>query len=318
MSVNERKVRIRQIRWEAQGIFSYELVDENRALLPAFTAGAHIDLRMPEGTIRSYSLVGDPTDRSAYVIAVQREEAGRGGSKWLHDQARVGDVLSISAPRNEFSFAEDSDLSVFVAGGIGITPILPMIRHLEVEGKKWILYYATRSREVTAYMHELDTLDAGRCRVNYSIGGERTARLNIRQVIETTDAGAHFYCCGPNRMIDDFVSATASHSPELVHYERFSASSEAAAQGGFDVVLAKSGGTVSVASGQRMLDALLDANVPVPYACSNGICGTCLTKVIRGTPDHRDDFLSDDEKALGNSIIVCCSGSLSPELVLDL
>jgi vanillate O-demethylase ferredoxin subunit len=312
------KVRIQQIRWEAKGIFSYQLVGLNSEQLPAFKAGAHIDLHMPGDMIRSYSLASDPSDLSQYVIAIQREDAGRGGSKWLHDVARVGAVLPISLPKNEFALDEEAEDNLFIAGGIGITPILSMIQLLEKQGKKWTLHYATRSREVTAFARQIDQLDAGRGWVHYSIGGERSIRLNLQHVIESAPIHSHLYCCGPTRMIDEFMVASASLHPSQVHFERFAASADAAAEGGFDVVLAKSGLTVSVAPGQRMLDALLDANVAVPYACSNGICGTCLTKVIRGKPDHRDDFLSDDEKSLGNSIMVCCSGSLSPELVLDL
>jgi vanillate O-demethylase ferredoxin subunit len=318
MSSNLKKVRIQQIRWEAKDIFSYELIEESFAELPVFTAGAHIDLYLPDGKIRSYSLASDPADLSTYVIAIQREDHGRGASKWLHDVARVGTVLPVSTPKNEFELADEADESIFIAGGIGITPILAMIKRLDSQGRKWTLHYATRSREATPFARELDSLAAGRDRVKYSIGGERVNRLNIRKVIASGSNGAHFYCCGPTRMIDEFVTETTSISPAHVHIERFSAVNEAAVEGGFEVMLAKSGVKVKVAPGQRMLDALLDANVSVPYACSNGICGTCLTKVIRGKPDHRDDFLSDDEKALGNSIIVCCSGSLSSELVLDL
>lgn len=318
MNETTLSLRLKQIRWEAEGICSYELVGTRGELLPEFTAGAHIDLYLPGGMVRSYSLASHQGNRTHYIVAVQREDVGRGGSKWLHDYARVGQIIAVTPPKNEFVLVENGSESIFFAGGIGITPILSMIQRLEALGKPWTLHYATRSREATAYIEELDRLDNGRGRVHYSIGGERAGRLNIKRIVDSSSVEAHFYCCGPTRMIDDFVSTTESHTKEFVHYERFAATSEAATAGGFDVVLAKSGGTVSVAPGQRMLDALLDANVQVPYACSNGICGTCLTAVIKGTPDHRDDFLSDDEKKLGKSIIVCCSGSLTTELVLDL
>lgn len=318
MNETTLSLRLKQIRWEAEGICSLELVSAKGELLPEFTAGAHIDLHLPGGMVRSYSLASYQGNRTHYEIAVQREDVGRGGSKWLHDYARVGQIIPVTPPKNDFALVENASESIFFAGGIGITPILSMVQRLDALGKAWTLHYATRSREATAYIEELDRLDNGHGRIHYSIGGERAERLNIKRVIEGAPVGVHFYCCGPTRMIDDYVAAAESRAKELVHYERFAATSEAVTAGGFDIVLAKSGGTVSVAPGQRMLDALLDANVQVPYACSNGICGTCLTEVIKGTPDHRDDFLSDDEKKAGKSIIVCCSGSLTPELVLDL
>ena len=311
-------LRVRQIRLEAEDICSYELVDPKGERLPEFKAGAHIDVHLPGGVVRSYSLAGCPGDRTRYVVAVQREEHGRGGSKWFHDQLRVGERLQASVPKNDFGLVETAEDTIFIAGGIGITPILSMIRRLDVLGKRWALHYATRSHAVTAYTAELNALDNGRGRVQHVIGDARTERLNIRRIISAAPQNAHFYCCGSARMIDDFIAAGETRNRDHIHYERFTAASEAATAGGFEVVLARSGRRVPVAVGQTMLDALLDAHVQVPYACSSGICGTCLTPVVQGTPDHRDDFLGEDEKKTGKSIIVCCSGSLSPELVLDL
>lgn len=312
------ELRLKQIRLEAQDICSYELVSSGGGSLPPFTAGAHIDVHMPGAIVRSYSIASSPADHTRYLVAVQREQEGRGGSKWLHDQVRVGQLVTATLPKNEFGLVEDAIESVFIAGGIGITPMLSMIRRLNTLGKSWKLHYATRSREATAFMAELDELDGGRDWVQYSIGGERVERMSLKSIVEVAPAQAHFYCCGPTRMIDDFITAGSTRDPTYVHFERFSASDEAATAGGFDVILAKIGRRIPVAAGQTMLDALLDANVQIPYACSNGICGTCLTAVVSGTPDHRDDFLSEEEKKAGKSIMVCCSGSLSPELVLDL
>jgi ferredoxin-NADP reductase len=312
------ELRLQQIRLEAQDICSYELVSLNGANLPTFTAGAHIDVHMPGAIVRSYSIASSPAQHASYQIAVQRDAQGRGGSKWLHDHIRVGQSVTATLPKNEFELVEEAKESVFIAGGIGITPILSMIRRLNALGKSWKLHYATRSRKATAFMAELAALDGGRDWVQYAMGDERLARISLKHIVEAAPAQAHFYCCGPTRMIDDFIAAASTRNPAHIHFERFSASGEAATAGGFEVVLAKTGRRLSVAAGQTVLDALLDSNVQIAYACSNGICGTCMTTVLSGTPDHRDDFLSDEEKKSGKSIMVCCSGSLSPELVLDL
>lgn len=312
------KLRLRQIRWEAQDICSYEFVSATAQPLPPFTPGAHIGLHLPGGQVRSYSLLGLASDRGVYEVAVQRQAQGRGASRWLHDEARVGMVLEAEGPRNDFALFEEAEASVFIAGGIGLTPILSMIARLEALGRPWTLHCATRSRACTAFTDTLAALDKGRARVHAVVGDERDARLQVQQVVAAAPAGAHLYCCGPSGMINDFVSATRGRNPDTVHLERFAASQEAATDQGYEVVLARSGARVQVRPGQSLLDALLDAQVPVSYACSNGICGTCLTRVLQGTPDHRDEFLTEEERRSGQSMLVCCSGSLSPEIVLDL
>lgn len=312
------QLRLRQIRWEAQDICSYAFESANAQALPAFTPGAHIGLRLPTGQVRRYSLLGLPSDQGVYAVAVQRQAQGRGASRWLHDQARVGMVLEAEGPSNDFALCEEADSSVFIAGGIGLTPMLSMIARLEALGRPWTLHCATRSRARTAFADVLTAFDKGRGWVHWAVGDECSERLQIEQIVTAAPAAAHLYCCGPAGMVDDFVSATRGRPPHSVHLERFGASQEAATDKGYEVVLARSGGRVQVNPGQSMLDALLDADVQVPYACSNGICGTCLTPVLQGTPDHRDAFLTDEERRLGRSVLVCCSGALSPEIVLDL
>ena len=318
MTQPELRLRLRQIRLEADGICSFEFVAADGAGLPAFTAGAHIDLHLPEGRVRSYSLANAPGLVDRYVVAVQREDAGRGGSAWMHDRLRVGDVLGASVPANDFPLEEKAHASVFIAGGIGITPILSMIERLDAIDRPWCLYYAARSPEVAAFRERLNALDRGRERVRLCFSSAGSQRLDLAQIVRNAPAGTHFYCCGPTRMIDAFVVATSQCEPETVHFERFAASEAAAVEGGFTIRLQRSGRSIPVLQGQTILDALLDANAPVSYACSTGICGTCLTRVVEGEPDHRDDFLSDDEKRAGKTMVICCSGSKSPELVLDL
>lgn len=311
-------LRLRQIRLEADDICSYEFVAAQGAELPEFTAGAHIDLHLPQSHIRSYSLANAPHERGRYLVAVQREVAGRGGSAWMHDSLRVGQVLKATTPSNDFVLHEAAGASVFVAGGIGITPILSMIARLDALGRDWKLHYAARSPQATAFVDALATLDRGRGRVAFCFGSDRTERLDINAIVAGASAETHLYCCGPARMIDAFVAAGSQRPPSTMHFERFAAADAPAVEGGYEVVLNRSGKRLAVAPGKTLLDTLLDHDVSVPYACSNGICGTCLTGVVSGTPDHRDEFLSPDEKELGRSMMVCCSGSRSAVLVLDL
>jgi len=314
---SQLEVRLRQVRLEADGIVSYEFVSASGAPLPAFSAGAHIDLHLPGGMVRSYSLVNDPAETHRYLIAVHRAPDGRGGSDWMHGVPRVGDPLRVSVPKNDFPLVENARLSILIAGGIGITPLLSMVRRLNALGQPWRLHYAARSPQHAAFVGELQALAAqgGELELRFD---SSAPRLDIARLVGDAPADAHLYCCGPRPMIDDFVAAGASRSESTVHYERFAAGSEAATAGGFDVVLQRSGQRLHVLPGKTILDTLLDNGVQVQYSCSAGICGTCRTGVIEGDPDHRDDYLTDQEKAENRSIMVCCSGARSRTLVLDL
>ena len=316
MSVIE--LRLQQIRLEAEDICSYEFVSANDAPLPAFTAGAHIDLHLPQGMVRSFSLVNPPHDSGCYRVAVQREEAGRGGSAWMHDQLRVGQMLQAGAPTNDFQLDETAEHSVFIAGGIGITPILSMIARLDALGRSWRLHYASRAPECTAFADALRELDRGRGWVVHCYGTHRIARTDIAALVGAADDFTHLYCCGPARMIDAFIAAGASRPPTTLHYERFAAADAPSTEGGFEVVLQRSGQRFAVEPGKSILDTLLDNDVSVAYACSSGVCGTCRTGVVAGVPDHRDDFLDDEARQAGKSVMICCSGSHTPTLVLDL
>ena len=322
MTTTTLQVRLRQIRLEAAGIASYEFVSATDAELPPFDSGAHIDLHLPQGMIRSYSLVNAPSQRGTYLIAVQREADGQGGSAWMHTTPRVGDLFVIGAPQNDFALSEHAALSVFVAGGIGITPIMSMLRRLTALGRPWRLHYAARSPAQAAYVDELRALaaqcDPGSGRAEFCFSSTRSRRLDLAAIAADAPADAHLYCCGPGAMIDAFQSACAGRAPAQVHCERFSASAAADTAGGFDLLLERSGQRITVQPGKTILETLLDNAVDVSYACSAGVCGTCITPVVDGIPEHRDDYLTADEKAQNRSIMVCCSGSRSPTLVLDL
>lgn len=310
-------VRLTQIRFEADDVASYEFRPVGATHLPAFEAGAHIDLYLPESRVRSYSLLNDPHERHRYVVAVQRELAGRGGSAWLHSVPRVGEQFTISAPKNDFPLDEHARESIFICGGIGVTPVLSMIRRLERIGAPWRLHYAVRERSRAAYTAELAQIDHTDSHVEMYFQNEGR-RPDVGSIVTKAPAGAHLYCCGPRGMVDDFIAAGAARPREEVHFERFAAASESASEGGFDVVLKHDGRRIAVSSGKTILDTLLDNGVEVQYACSSGVCGTCRVGVIDGIPDHRDDFLSAEEKDRNCSVMVCCSGSLSKTLVLDL
>lgn len=308
-------LRIRAIREEAQGIHSFELAAADGAPLPPFTAGAHVTLHLPVGLARSYSLVNPGRDGAPYVIAVNRDAASRGGSRYLHERARVGDVLEADGPRNLFALQEDAPASVFIAGGIGITPVRAMVRRLDELGRPWQLHYCARSREAAAFLAEFE----GDARVQlYFDHGPGQRRLNIGAVLAGLPADAHVYCCGPAAMLDDYLAHAASLPPDRVHYERFAAEQAQATGGGYRVQLARSGRSVTVQPGQTILQALLDAGLQPPHSCMQGVCGSCETPVLAGRPDHRDQVLTEREKAQGRTMMICCSGSLDEELVLDI
>ena len=314
-------VLIRQIRQEAQDIHSFELVAADGGLLPGFDAGAHIDLDLPERMRRSYSLYGAPGERRCWRIAVKREAAGRGASAWLHDQARVGQQLQAFVPANDFALVEDAPASVLIAGGIGVTPILAMVERLSALRRPWRLHYSVRGARDLAFGERLQALAAaggGELCVHFS--GDGGGRLDLRTIAATAPAGAHLYACGPNPMLDDFVAAAAAAGVDAarVHIERFGATAAPATDGGFVVELARDGRCFEVPAGKTVLDVLLDHGVDVPYSCMQGICGSCRVGVKAGEPEHRDECLSEVERAANTAMAVCCSGSRSAKLVLDL
>lgn len=313
------KLRVDALRFEAPDILSLELVDPECAELPAFDAGAHVDLHLPSGLLRSYSIASSPSERSRYVLGVHRTPASRGGSSWIHESLRPGALVDVSDPLNNFALDETAEISVLIAGGIGITPMLSMAHQLSEAGKPWVLHYAVRDRALLAFGAELEQLGAlptGRVEVHVDAEHDG-AVLDLDAVVARADDGAHLYCCGPTPMIEAFQRAAAGRDPGTVHVEYFSSDVEADTSGGFEIVLQRSEKTIQVEPGCTILQAMLDAGVDVPYSCSEGICGTCETGVLEGVPEHRDMVLTDSEKAANDVIFVCCSGSRSPRLVLD-
>jgi ferredoxin-NADP reductase len=318
--IQKFEIRIHGISWAARGIHAYELRPVSGSSLPAFTAGSHIDLYLRNGLVRSYSLVNPQGETHRYVIAVNKDANTRGGSSHVHDALRVGDLLTIGAPRNNFELAESAPHSVLIAGGIGVTPLYCMMQRLTEIRASWQLYYSARTREVMPFQDEIRALSersGAKALLNFD-HEPGSKMLDLAAIVREAPAGAHLYCCGPIPMLEAFEKACVGIPPERRHVEYFSAKEAPATTGGFTAVLQRSNKRVFVPEGKTLLDALRDAGINVPFSCTEGVCGTCETSVISGTPDHRDLILTESERAAGKTMMVCVSGSKSAELVLDL
>jgi phthalate 4,5-dioxygenase reductase component len=301
----------------ARGIHSFELRDIAGAPLPEFTAGAHIGVRVPSGKMRKYSLCNDPAERDRYVIAVKREDPGSGGSSSLIDQATPGAHVECVPPRNDFALSDRVNRFLFIAGGIGITPILSMVCHLKsTAGARFKLYYCTRSPEDTPFREELSGPEyRGQVFIHHDYGDPERS-LDLWPLLEKP-TGAHVYCCGPRSMLEAVRDMTGHWSSATVHFESFAdaTATRTPRDRPFRVRLAHTGGVVNVPADQSILEALRDAGLVVPSSCESGTCGTCRTRLVDGEADHRDLVLSDAERE--SNIMVCVSRALSNELTID-
>jgi vanillate O-demethylase ferredoxin subunit len=312
------KLRVAAIRFEAETIRSVELVSPDGGALPAFTAGAHIDLTLPGGLSRSYSLINPQCETHRYVVAVNRDPKSRGGSAYICETLRVGDVLRVAPPRNSFPLDEKADMNVLFAGGIGVTPILSMILRLEELDRPWRLYYAVRNRANAAFVDQLARLSAPRPgRMHLHVDEEAGSVMDIAALAAQQPAGAHLYCCGPTPMIDAFSAATKGRLEDSVHIEHFKGA-EGAVTTSFTVLLKRSNREFKIEAGQTIMQVLMDAGLRVAHSCREGVCGTCETRVLEGVPDHKDNILSARERASNKIMMICCSGAVSDRLVLDL
>jgi phthalate 4,5-dioxygenase reductase subunit len=310
-------LRIASAADAARGIRAFELVHPEGADLPVFSPGSHIRVRVPNGEVRKYSLCNSPAERKRYVITVKREDHGRGGSISLVDQARPGDTLAVSAPDNAFPLVEAPGSLLFIAGGIGITPILSMIRSFQdAEEPAWKLYYLSQAPETTAYLDELRALDPGRNVTIHHDRGNLEDAFDLWPVLEKPNRG-HVYCCGPRGLMEAVRDMTGHWSPSRIHFESF-------LEGGgrqpddrpFIVELAHTGTAFEVPVGQSILSVLRGAGVKIAYSCESGTCGSCRTRMLAGTADHRDMVLMPEEQ--DTQIMVCVSRAKGEKLVLDL
>lgn len=315
------QVRVTRKTLEAEGICSFELQALSGEPLPPFAAGSHIDVWLPGGLTRPYSLCNDPAGSRHYQIAVLREPASRGGSAAMHDAVHEGSVLAISEPKNHFALAHEAPAHLLMAGGIGITPLLCMAERLASVGAVFELHYAARSRARMAFVDRMGAPRfAGRTQLHLDDGPE-PQRLNIAAVLAAQPPQTHLYVCGPRGFMDAVIAAarSAGWADGRIHFEFFSADvTPQAGDGGFEVQLASSGRVIAVKPDETVVAALAAAGVTVPTSCEQGVCGTCLTRVIDGTPDHRDSYLTPEEQAAGDQMLLCCSRAKSGRLVLDL
>ena len=318
------KVVVAGLTHEAQDVIGLELRDIQGSELPVFTSGSHIDVFLPNGICRQYSLANCPSERDRYVIGVGLAASSRGGSSYVHQQLKVGDVLEISAPRSLFGLDTGASEHCFVAGGIGITPIISMIRHCQAMGQPWRLLYCVRSRSRAAFGWTLASMGQGvQLFVDEEAEGQRPA---LQQWLSDMPAGAHVYCCGPEGLMNAVESAAQAQGldKKAVHFERFAPPEAAAAQQAsagsteFTVVLHRSGQRIQVPADQSLLEALEGAGQCLPFSCREGMCRSCEIPLVSGEADHRDYVLSDEERAAHQCILPCVSRARSQELVLDL
>lgn len=302
----------------ADGVVRLELRLPNGAQLPPWTPGAHVALTLEPGLVRQYSLCGAKEDRESYVVAVLREAEGRGGSRYVHEHLEVGQSVPVSVPRNNFELRE-ADRYLFVAGGIGITPIVPMIAEVDARGCDWRLVYGGKSRAAMAFVDELTCRHGDRVDVRpHDVAGI----LPVGQLVEELDGETLIYACGPAPLLEALeASCQRAGVVNRLEVERFTADPDAAGRpddSTFRVVLQVAGVEFDVPPQKSVLEAVEDAGVAVDFSCREGTCGTCETGVLEGVPDHRDALLSDDERAANDTMMICVSRSRGERLVLDL
>jgi ferredoxin-NADP reductase len=311
------QLRVRSITYLAEAIHGFELVDPRGRDLPRFTAGAHIDLRAG-GFLRQYSLWNDPAERRRYCIAVLREEQSRGASRHLHDAVRVGDLVEVSLPRNNFPLATVAERHLLIAGGIGIAPIMSMVAELRRRRADFLLHYCTRSLQRTAFREALMPLAAEGHVLFHHDGGDPARGLDIKAALRDPHPGTHLYFCGPEPMMAAATEAAKEWPADTVHCEYFTAplSEIVDEDRPFRVRLARAGTEYEVPVGETIVDVLRRHGIAVRTSCELGYCGACLTPYRAGEPDHRDQVLEENSRK--RYVLICCARSKTPILELDL
>ncbi|MDF3311091.1 PDR/VanB family oxidoreductase [Rhodococcus sp. T2V] len=302
----------------ADGVAVLRLRSADGSDLPKWSPGAHIDLLLPSGMTRQYSLCGDPLDRSMWQIGVLREPAGRGGSQMIHDKLAAGDTIEARGPRNHFEL-ESSPKYLFIAGGIGITPIMAMADHAERNGASWSMAYGGRTKASMAFADELTTHYCDKVAL---CPQHETGLLDLDELLKDIREDTLVYACGPAPLLDAISERFSKYGwPNgALHVERFTAKQgvEPASNSSFEVELSLTGMTITVDPNESILEAVTACGVRVESSCSQGTCGTCETTVLDGTVDHRDSILTDDEQAANDTMMICVSRASCPRLVLEL
>lgn len=319
MTDNLIEVIVKSKTMETPDIAVFEVRRPDGTPLPPFDAGAHIDVHLTSGLVRQYSLCNPPSETLRYLIGVLATPDSRGGSRAMHERLSEGDTLKIGAPRNLFALDAGAPHSLLFAGGIGITPLLAMAEQLNQADRPFALHYFTRSRRQTAFISRLSGAAYAE-RVTHHFDDEPDSAQDIASLLHNAPAGAHLYVCGPKGFMDAVLSTArdAGWETDRLHFEFFGEQAASGADHGFDLLLARSGRVLRVAPDQTVLKALIAAGLSIPTACEQGICGTCLTRVLGGTPDHRDQYLTPEEQAAGDQFLPCCSRSLTARLEIDL
>lgn len=319
MTTEDLQVRVASKTQETEAIALFELVAVDGSGLPAFDAGAHIDVHIPGGTVRQYSLCNHPSESHRYLIGVLNDPNSRGGSKAMHEDLSQGDELTISAPRNHFPLESTATHSVLMAGGIGVTPILCMAEALGAESS-FEMHYCTRSEDATAFRSRIAESGFAHKVQHHFDDGDDAQRFDAVSLLAKPVDGTHLYVCGPTGFMD-WVLGTARDAgwPEdQLHYEFFSAEIDTDSNEGFEVEVKSTGLVVTVPEDKTVVAALAEHGVEIEMSCEQGVCGTCLTRVLDGLPDHKDLYLMPKEHEANDQFMPCCSRSLTPRLVLDL
>ncbi|HEX2072790.1 MAG TPA: PDR/VanB family oxidoreductase [Geodermatophilus sp.] len=300
----------------AEGVVVLDLRDPSGADLPAWQPGAHIDLVLPDGLTRQYSLCGTPADRAVWRIAVLREPESRGGSARVHEELAEGVEVDVRGPRNNFPLVP-SPHYLFVAGGIGITPILPMLTAVEAAGAEWELHYGGRSRRSMAFLESLEDLTGNRVTLHPQ---DEVGLIDLDRILGTPRPDTLVYCCGPEPLLQAVEERCAAWPGSSLHVERFTPKEvgEPVLTGSFEVELAASGLVLPVPPEKSVLEVVEEAGIPVLSSCQEGTCGTCETAVLEGIVDHRDSLLTPAEQAANDTMFICVSRAACPKLVLDL
>lgn len=305
---------------EAEDIVSFELARADGTPLPPFSAGSHIDVQIPGGLTRQYSLCNDAIEQHRYRIAVLRDPASRGGSVAMHQAVNEGDLIHISEPKNHFPLLHAPRTLLF-AGGIGVTPLLCMAQRLATIGADFTLHYCTRSLERTAFRADISASPfADRVQFHFDTGPSEQ-KLNLETLIASPDSGTQLYVCGPGGFIDHVVNTAKAKgwTSEQIHLEYFGAApQDTSGDSCFDVKIASTGKSYSIAPDKTIVQVLKDNGIDILTSCEQGVCGTCITRILEGEPDHRDMYFTDEERAKNDQFTPCCSRAKSKTLVLDL
>ena len=314
MSEEIRRVQVQSISEIAEQVLKFTLTAADGRPLPIFEPGAHIDVYLPNGLVRQYSLCGKNSDQF-YTIAVKRDEASRGGSISLHTQVKVEDFLAISTPRNHFPLLNSEKKIVFIAGGIGITPIYSMIQLLQTQNRDWELHYCARAPEKAAFYNELIQLDATKVKTYFS----EKPILDLESLFSSFEDGFNIYCCGPAGLMNAVEKISEKYTLQKLHFEWFSAPTNQIYENHpFEIELKKSHVVLSVPNDKSILAVLRENGFSPLSNCEQGLCGSCETALLEGVADHRDSLLSDEEKDANKTIMICVSRAKSNRLVIDI